>query len=392
MRSNSVNGQVLILAAEYPHFNKEKDGIFIKDQAMALNRHGIRADVAFVEPRSLRSLSIAACRESHFQTTAWDEDGVFTLRLKGWNPWMNSLAGGIAYAKMTAWLAGRYFKRYGHPELIHAQNTFWAGYAAYKLWEKYGIPYVVTEHSSRFLLNSITRQMAPYASRVLGSAESAIGVSRAVTDVLYRYGARKTTVIPNMVDTDFFTLPSYPRLRNPFTFVAVGNMNYNKGFDVLLRSFAARFRGYPGVRLVLGGDGPQRLEFQQLSLNLGLSAQVKFLGAVGRQEVRETLWKANALVLPSYRETFGVVLIEALATGIPVIASKCGGPEDIVTPDTGFLVEPGNESELVNAMVMLMERSFPEDWLRQVAIVNYSNASVVNRLNDIYQTILTGRQ
>jgi len=290
-----------MLAPEYPHSQKGKDGVFIKDQAMALNRHGIRADVAFVEPRSVRSLSLKTLKESHFQTTANDEDGVFTLRLKGWNPWLNSLVGGVTYANLTTWLAERYIRRHGRPDLIHAHNTFWAGYAAYKIWRKYGIPYLVTEHSSRFLLNSITRQMTTYAARVLESSETAIGVSRAVTDALYSYGARKTTVVPNVVDTDFFTLPQYPRSREPFTFLAIGNMNYNKGFNVLIRAFAAKYRENQGVHLILGGDGPQREEFQKLSISLGLSGNVKFIGSVGRLEVRDALWRANALVLPIYR-------------------------------------------------------------------------------------------
>lgn len=381
--------RVLILAAEYPHHVKDKDGIFIQDQAMALNRNGIRADVAFVEPRSVRTLSLAAVRESHFQTTASDENGIFTVRMKGWNPWMNSLGGGRAYAYFTESLVTRYIREYGKPDMIHAHNTFWAGYAAFNIGRKFRIPYVVTEHSSRFLMNGITDRMLPYAKDVLASAETAIGVSSAVSSILGKFGATSTTVIPNVVDTDFFALPPVGRQSQPFTFLAIGNMNYNKGFHVLIRAFSKQFRGRHDVRLVFGGDGPQREEFQELSNDLGLSAQVTFLGAVGRMEVRQALWGANALILPSFRETFGVVLIEALSTGIPVIATKCGGPEDIASSEVGFIIEPGNETELSSAMARLMETSFSEDDLRRHVVDCFSEKVVVSRIRKIYENVIS---
>lgn len=380
--------RVLILAAEYPHHVKDKDGIFIQDQAMALNRAGVRADVAFVEPRSIRSLSLAALGENHFQTSATEERGVFTLRMKGWNPWMNSLTGGVAYARLTALLAGGYLRRYGRPDLVHAHNTFWAGYAAHQLMLKHRIPYLITEHSSRFVLDSVTDEMAPYARKVLSGACAALGVSGAVASALNRHGAPGAQVVPNVVDTDFFTMPPKERQRYPFTFLAIGNMNYNKGFHVLLRAFASRFKGRRDVRLVLGGEGPQRLEFQQLAGELGLQEAVHFTGGLGRNEVREEIWRANALILPSFRETFGVVLIEALSTGIPVIATRSGGPQDVVTPDVGILCEPGQEGELAEAMASLMERSFRPEELRAAAVATYSEAALVRRLVSTYRSVL----
>lgn len=384
-----MSTRVLILAAEYPHQMKDKDGIFIQDQAMALNRAGIRADVAFVEPRSIRSLSISSLRESHFQITANEERGVFTLRMKGWNPWMNSLIGGVAYARLTALLAQTYAKRYGKPDLIHAHNTFWAGFAAYEFANRINVPYLVTEHSSRFLLNSITPQMALYARKVLCSSAAAIGVSGAVAAALENYGAREARVMPNVVDTDFFSLPPKPRQIHPFTFLCVGNMNHNKGFHVLLRSFAARFSGRCDVKLVLGGDGPQRAEFQELASSLGLSGMVTFTGAVGRNEVREMMWGANALILPSFRETFGVVLIESLSTGIPVIATRSGGPQDVVTSDVGILCNPGDEAAIADAMERVMDRSFSCEALREVAVNSYSERALVSRLCTVYESVLS---
>jgi glycosyltransferase involved in cell wall biosynthesis len=94
------------------------------------------------------------------------------------------------------------------------------------------------------------------------------------------------------------------------------------------------------VRLVVVGDGPERARLERAAQALGLGDRVAFRGALDRAGVRRALWEADAFVLASRRETFGVVLLEAMATGLPVLATRCGGPDALVTPATGVLVAP----------------------------------------------------
>lgn len=382
--------RILILASEYVHHNKPRDGNFIKDQALALNRHGIRTDVVFCEPRSLRSLSLDALKENHFQTTFTNEDGIYTLRQKGWNPWMNSLPGGVVWASLTAILVGDYIKKYGPPDLIHAHMTFWAGYAAFLAKKKYGVPYLLTEHSSRYTLRPLRKNMEPFAKKVLSNATRIISVSKSLAQTMKPYISEKeVTVIPNVVDTDFFYLPKDEPSRKPFIFLAVGNMLPNKGFHILIRSFAASFRHIPDVNLVFGGEGPYQAELENICKKLGVDHKVRFLGALSREKVRETMWEAHALVLPSFRETFGVVLIEALSTGLPVIASRSGGPEDIVNPEVGYLFEPGNEHELSICLESMWNRTdFSRTVCRNYALSHFSEKAVAEKLYNVYNHIL----
>ncbi|MAD02219.1 MAG: hypothetical protein CMK65_01140 [Pseudoalteromonas sp.] len=380
--------RVLFLTESYPHQNKQNMGVFVKDQAMALNRHGIRADVVFVEPRSIRMLSLKALTQSHFQIEQAQEDGVFTFRVMGWNPYMNSLKGALVYAWLTDRAIAKYIKQHGKPDVIHVHNTFWAGISAMRASIKYQIPYVLTEHSSRFLLGSITAQMKPWAQKVLSHASLAMGVSAKVCRALEAYGAKQTKVMANVVDTDYFQLPLTPRPQTPFTIIAIGNMTKNKAFDVLLKAFLP-FKDRSELRLVFAGSGEQQTRYQVLAEQLGLSNQVTFLGKVGRKEVREALWQANALVLPSYKETFGVVLIEALATGIPVIASRSGGPEDIVNAECGFLFEPGNIQQLTECIEQLLQSQWQEEHLRQSAVTRFSESVLVKGLSEVYHCVVT---
>ena len=132
-------------------------------------------------------------------------------------------------------------------------------------------------------------------------------------------------------------------------------MNPNKRIDLLLRAFAEAFADRIGVALEVIGDGGERGRLQQLARELDIAEQVRFAGRLSRVEVREAMWRAHGLVSSSDHETFGVAIIEAMATGIPVVATRSGGPGDFVTRSVGYLVEPGSVAALARAMRELYE-------------------------------------
>jgi glycosyltransferase involved in cell wall biosynthesis len=101
------------------------------------------------------------------------------------------------------------------------------------------------------------------------------------------------------------------------------------------------------------------------------------------------MWQANTLVLPSSVETFGVVLVEALATGIPVISTRCGGPADIVEPGLGLLVDCDDDEALAEAMVAVTRRAYSEDDLRRRAMARFSFEQVANTLLGVYRGLET---
>jgi L-malate glycosyltransferase len=391
---NNRDYHVLVLPSFYSDPEKPVSGIFFKEQAVALQRAGMRVGVAYVEPRRLRSFRLSHLKKNHFQMTEGVEAGVTTLRLRGWNLLLQYDLGGLLWARMTKALVNRYIALFGRPDVIHAHNTHWAGYAAYLVSKSTGIPYVITEHSSSFLMDQLSPLSLSLAGKVFRDSSSIIGVSSAICREVARFsGGNNAVVIPNVVDTEYFSLPEEEPATDTFVFLAVAQLNRNKGFDVLIRAFAARFRDQAKVRLVIGGDGPEKEALAVLAACCGISDKVRFLGALSRDGVRSAMWNANALVVSSHHETFGVVLIEALSTGLPVIATKCGGPEDIVTPEVGILVEPGDVEQLVDALgKTFLGPKQSRRLFRARAMDYFSESTVSSAIRDVYHSVLENKQ
>lgn len=383
---------VLFLPSFYFHGGNELSGPFFRDQALCVMGLGVRPAVAFVEPRSLRDASIRSLRNSHFQISCESEGGLVTLRQHGWNPFIRATVGGLIWSWLTQRLVDRYVRRFGVPDLIHAHNSLWAGYSAAGVSKKYSIPFCITEHSTAFPTVSIPRFAVPFVRRAYSKSGTVIAVSRSIaTSMLPYMDGRNPVIIPNVVDTDFFGLPFVPRGRSAYVFLGIGHLTARKGFHVLVEAFAKAFSNNPGVYLEIGGDGPERERLQRLCHSLGIENRVRLLGALSRTQVREAMWRANAFVLPSLVETFGVVLIEALATGLPVVSTYCGGPEEIVSPEVGILVKPGHESELGRALKdMYVSNLFSSQAARAYAIRRYGQKSVGAMLLDTYSKLLRG--
>jgi glycosyltransferase involved in cell wall biosynthesis len=202
------------------------------------------------------------------------------------------------------------------------------------------------------------------------------------------------TWLPNVIDPSIVDSPAARRDTSgtSFRFLTVGNLIPVKNHSLLLRSFRSAFRGNSGVTLRIGGDGPLREELQALALQLGIADRVTFLGTLSRRDVISELDSAQAFVLSSDYETFGVVLIEALARGRPVIATSCGAPESFVTAGDGELVPVGSEPALADAMVRMRasRASYDDGDIRQRAIDRFGPAAFLEKLRPIYASV-TGK-
>ncbi|MCP3953448.1 MAG: glycosyltransferase family 4 protein, partial [Desulfobacterales bacterium] len=310
--------------------SKPDSGIFFRDQALALIKAGVNVDMVFVEHRSLRTFSFPKFCRNHFQIAEEIECGILTLRRRAWSPKLSSVLGGRLWAKWTANLVEIYMLRHGSPDLIHVHNALWAGRAAAIIKKRHGIPYMLTEHSS-LILNGPAKSATPYVSEAYREATVLAAVSKPLALSMRRYQFNNSiAIIPNLVNTSFFTLPKAEPADSPFVVLSVGKLTENKSHEFLMKAFARAFRQQNNARLVIIGDGPCRTRLLHAAKQLGISQQTLFLGHQKREEVRRAMWKAHVLVLSSRYETFGIVLIEAMATGLPTIATRSGGPESVL--------------------------------------------------------------
>jgi len=172
----------------------------------------------------------------------------------------------------------------------------------------------------------------------------------------------RTIFIHNGIDPAQFSAPDLESDtgggRHGRYILCVAELKDNKAIDVLLQAASPLLADDPSLTLVLAGDGPLRGELERMASSLGIRSQTMFLGTQGGPEIARLMRGCELLVLPSRMEPFGIVLIEAMASGTPVVATKVGGIPEIVDHDiTGVLTEPENPQALAAAIQRVLSDS-----------------------------------
>jgi teichuronic acid biosynthesis glycosyltransferase TuaC len=278
-------------------------------------------------------------------------------------------------------------------DLVHAHFIYPEGVVAARVARRYDVPFVVTEHApwTRWLDEpGIARQAVPAAR----AAAMIMPVSTSVLRTIRAYAGEsaRATVVPVGVDEDLFT-PGDESARRAHQILYVGLINFNKGIDILLAAMARlAAQGAPGRLLLAGGSFYRNTRLQEERLReqaaaLGLGDRVTFLGRLLPAEVARLMAESAVVVLPSRAESFGAVLVEALASGTPVVATRCGGPEDIVLDGVGELVPIEDSVALADALsrVLADPGHYDRTRLRRFALERFSWDTVVDRVHDVYR-------
>lgn len=290
----------------------------------------------------------------------------------------------------------RYKRTRGMPHLLHAHGRFLnAGLLAREVKKKFKLPYAYTEHSSRFPSGYVPVEAIPKINQVIQDADVYIAVSepllRKVEETLDR-NLPGAVIIPNVIDL-VFQVPLREKKNGPeFRFVNVANLEHRKGIDILLRAFKRAFDANPMIQLIIVGDGPMRKELETLTAYLGLTEVVRFTGCAEKKAVFGFLEEADAFVFPSRFESFGVAVIEAMARGLPVIATQCGGPEFTVTEEQGILIDPENEEMLIIALkaVRRDREVYDSVGIHNYAIGLFGTEAFLHAMNSAYNRIING--
>ncbi len=381
---------ILVLPSFYPSAARPLIGIFFKEQAEALGRGGHQVGV-MVAPRIRETLHYLQHNGKlpDLQTGELETDTALPVYRMHWG-WFPRM-----FPRFCAWLttppALRLFERYcaeqGKPDIIHAHNVFYSGYMASRIRQKYGVPVVLTEHATNFLRGRIFLPGQHQVVRqTLQQTDADFAVSPLLAQKLESYGVKKVGYVGNVIDTEFFSPAAAPLDSSPFRFVVVAiKLIGRKGIDLLIKAFAAAFKGQD-VLLTIVGEGGEQEKLEALVHHLQLERQITFVGRKPRQGVRDLLRDSHVMVSASSVETFGVTLIEAMACGKPVISTRSGGPDYFVTPETGLLVPPGDVAALSDAMreMRLNYSRYHPEVIRAYCVSNYGEAAIVKRLEGIY--------
>ena len=385
---------IVIIPAFFQTKSRKTLGSFFLEQARALQQKGHKVTILYCDTYSIK------CVKNWF---AYSEEkseiieGIQIYRNRCFCPLKHGIEGHRkAFANGIQKLYDQYMKG-NKPDIIHAHCCVWAGYAAMKLSEQIGIPYVVTEHATLFQLHrdEISEKNDKVIRKIFQKAARVICVSGAFAKLIESYRP-DIDVVGNVVNCDAFVPRADSEKHRGIRFLTVCYMEeeaqlYKKGIDILIQAWTEVVKKYTDVKLVIGGGGSAKTKVEQWVEEHGISKYVEFTGALDRKQVIQEMQSCDCFVLPSRYETFGVVYVEAMACGKPVIAVANGGPDDFVKPFNGFLIEP-DVKELVQAFYEMIGHLTRGNYYQEEKISNYikskfSYEAIAEQLEAIYNSI-----
>lgn len=281
-------------------------------------------------------------------------------------------------------------KENGEPDLIHAHFSHIAGYGAYCISSKTGIPYIVTEHHSLFLYRHVNSIITKNLDLVINKSKAFICVSEQLRNAIYRYArnGHDIKVIPNMISKKYQHKENI--VNEKFIFFSAGNLIKSKRFDYLIDAFILAIDTDDAVLLEIAGSGSEMKSLLKKVEFHGRTHQIRFLGTLSQKEMLEQYRKCNCFVSASLYETFGIVYREALAIGRPVIATKNEGIEEGWSEVFGKLVDPHKIQDFSISIKTIMTdiKMYDSHMISRKCLDMYSEIIVLTMVENIYKEII----
>ena len=370
--------KVLFVTTSYPTETSPVSGVFVQEHARAAAEHADVAVLHLDRSHAYRGVTrLRAVTGAHFPT--WRVT-------YPWSPLPLSAAAHLA-AAARGWRAVR---RSGfEPDVLHA-HFFLAGVPAVLLERATRKPVVVTEQWSIFLPSDpmqLTRPLRAAARFAFERADAVLPASDALQHGIEAEGIRaRFEVVSNVVDTSLFGVDGAPRNGR---LLAVGLLYEAKGYEYLLEALALVRGQGRDVELDVIGDGPRRDDYVRLAHELGLDGHVVFHGLLPKPEVARRMREAALFVLASRYDNNPCVLIEAMASGLPVVATAVGGIPEVVDERSGVLAAPRDARAIADAIGTALDRlgAYDRDAIAADAAARFGRDEIGRRLARIYERV-----
>lgn len=379
--------KVLIISHMYPSTFNSMAGIFVHQQVKTLKEKGIEVKVISPVPLAPFPLNLiskkwARYREIPYKTNIEGID-VYYPRYLEFPKGIMFHRSGFFMAKGIKRIINKVYKEFKF-DLIHSHVAVPDGYAGMILNKEFKVPHVVTIHGQDFQ-NTISRNINCKKAlfNVLNHIDKIITVSNKLKNVVKDENFyNKIEVVNNGIDKDYISVDKIQENyieknrinKNLIKILSVSNLKETKGIHINLKAIAKLKEIYSNISYDIIGDGEYRGKLEELIKELGLEDNVSFLGKLEHKEVIDIMKQYDIFSLPSYKEGFGMVYIEAMAQGIPVIGVKGEGIEDAIENGVnGFLVERKNIEELVKIMKFLTENPYKRIDIGKCAIETVLN-------------------
>ncbi|MCR5645677.1 MAG: glycosyltransferase [Bacteroidales bacterium] len=366
--------KVVFLARWYPHKYDPMFGLFVQRHAEAAALYD-EVTVVYVHPDE------HAHHKYEIERTT--ENGVDTIRI--YYKKKGKLSSAIRYYR--ACLKG--LELAGKPDIIHVHVLTRMGLIAYRQKLLHGTPYVITEHWSRYLTgNDFSGELRKMLTRmVVKHARCVTTVSELLAQAMQNHRLKnpRYQLLPNVVDTNLFKpLPhqnEVPKIIHVSCFE-----DKSKNISGLLDAIQLLQKQGVSFQTVLIGEGMDLEAMKQRAIDMGLTGCVRFTGLLQDQALVDELATGDFFVLSSHYETGGIVLLEAMACGLPVVATRVGALPEIVNESNGLLVKPGDAQALAEAMEQCCRtyNNYKAEELRNQIVKRYSKEVVGQLIHQLY--------
>lgn len=380
--------KIFFVARGWPSEREPQWGSFERDQALALKKLGHEIVVLSVDARFRR------CHRKYGVTKEVNE-GI---------PYYNLFVGGIWGKALRVisvnmhitvcrlffrYLLTKVVKQEGLPDLIYA-HYLGRSSMAIAAKRKYGIPVAGIEHWSELGYESIKSNVKYWAGKVYKDIDILFTVSFSLRENIKKNLGVDSVVVNNMVGSEFFYIPK-EREDSKVRFVSTGNLLPVKGFDNLITAFSQLHLPPDTWSLNIIGGGKEHDNLQQLIDKLGLGENIRLCGRKNREGVIEMLQNSDVYVMSSRSETFGVAAIEALACGLPVIATDCGGARDFLTKDNGLLCPVNDVQELADALFAMYKHHgvYNRAKIAEDCQKRFSSEAIGKQLEKIFKEVIS---
>ena len=373
MESTVNRLHVLVLPAWMPDEQAPATGAFILDQAEALAQFA-ETGILYAGTRQVLASALQGLEAQGIH--------VYTKTI----PYIPKAAGFCiaAWCRQYYQAFEAYCLKFGKPDILHA-HSYIAGIAAEYIAARATVPFVLTEHATAFLAGTIRPVHRRFIARMLQRAAEVIAVGAALATALKAYTDRQISVIPNGIDPSVFYW--IDDKGHPPTIIVVGALIRRKRVDLVIKALQA----LPEIDLVIIGSGVERQRLGLLAKQCAVNDRIRWVPFAAKAEIAAHMQRADLLVSASDTETFGVVVLEALACGLPVVATASGGPEQFVPEAYGKILNRAVTADaLADAIrsVLRNQNSYDGKAISEWAHANFNRMIIAQRLIEQYRQIL----
>ncbi|MBK8417216.1 MAG: glycosyltransferase [Bacteroidia bacterium] len=380
--------RVLLITSSFPTTFDPIAGNFVESQIEGLRKRGVQVDVVALNIFSFRKVvkwMLFRLKYSGLTGNKCFFNASF-INIFPFGAWFHQ----FWFRFMTQIAVEKYMKRYGVPDLIHAHFGLWAGYSASQCGLVDKVPLLITEHSSIYYENNLSKVEIRSAKLAFNRACRIIVPSSFLKEVIAKqmpFTCEKLTVIPNFVNSLFFNATHDQQREN--VLISIGRLVADKGFETVIKSFA-KMKNRKNYNLIIVGDGTNYKALKKLSLECEVYDNVHFTGILNSQEISNLLKKSKILVSCSHFETFGMTIVESLATGTPVLVTNVGAPKGFVSTKVGEVCKVKDVEDTSSKLDYMIDNYSKYDHasIREFALSHFGEEVVLNNIFNEYKSLV----